>query len=760
MKTNPAQTPVIAATFALDNDDSARLPADAKGKSVLALRDTGGTPELLIYGPVGDFFFGDGITASRVVAQLAALDADEITVRINSDGGVVSDGLAIYNALRQHRAQVHVVIDGIAASIASLIAMAGNTVSMHANTLLMIHAPSTGLFGNANALRAAAEHLDSFARAMQASYAARAGNRADDIATMLSDGDDHYFTAAEAVAFGLVDHVITDSADAPADAATAAAALLAYVTAISHAPSGVHATLRQRIQSAVTPAAFSVLRERHQRAVLAHIEDKTMSNTCKLILAQAGAGHAGAGGAPVAPATATATPAVSATAADAAHSRETILASISQRNEALRGVFAQFRDIAGVRELESDCLANPGMTIEQAQARLLAKVGTGASPLSDPAAGGRVEAGIDETEKRMARTTAGVLARCGVLAGREAEEARQDNPAARQSLIALAEASLIRAGINTRSMGRDEIAARVLAVQTTSDFPVLLENILHKMLLSAYRLQAFTWQRFCATGTLSDYRPHNRYHMGSFTDLKGVNEAGEYETGVMSDGAKETIQGRRKGRILQITPEVLVNDDLAAFTRPTLALGQAAGRTIENDVYALFALNGGNGPAMSDGNPLFHATHGNIAATAGAPSVALIDAIRQQMGSQKDPGGNDFLDILPQLWLGPLALGGLAREINAMEFNDEAQKTQRRPNIVRGLFADVIDTPRLAGPAWYLLADKAIEPVFEVAFLDGVQTPTLEQEKNFRTDGLAWKVVHRYGVGAVGTKGIVKNAGA
>jgi hypothetical protein len=300
----------------------------------------------------------------------------------------------------------------------------------------------------------------------------------------------------------------------------------------------------------------------------------------------------------------------------------------------------------------------------------------------------------------------------------------------------------------------------VLSVQTTSDFPVLLENTLHKMLLNAYRLQAFTWPRFCATGTLADYRPHNRYHLGSFTDLKEVNEAGEYETGVMSDGAKETIQGKRKGRILQITPEVLVNDDLGAFTRPTQALGQAAARTIENDVYALFALNGGNGPAMSDGLPLFHATHGNIAAAGAAPSVAAIDAMRQQMASQKDPAGNDFLDILAQIWMGPLSLGGSAREINAMEFNDEAQKSQRRPNSVRGLFGDVIDTPRLGGAPWYMLADPNIEPVFEVAFLDGVQTPTLEQERNFRTDGLAWKVVHRYGVAAVGTKGIVKNAGA
>lgn len=748
----------IAATVAATNDDLARIAPEAKGKSVIALHEPDdGAAELLIYGPIGDYFW-DGISAREVVAQIGAVTASEIVVRINSDGGVVSDGLAIYNALKRHASKVTVTIDGIAASIASLIAMVGDTVAMHANTLLMIHAPIGACWGNAVAMRQQAEVLDTFAKAMQASYTAKAAKPAD-IEQMLTDGIDHYFTAEEALAFGLVDEVVSADADAPADASAAAAALLSYVTAIANAQGPVHAALRRCIQSATTPAAFASLREGHQRAVLAHIEDPTMKQQCHLILAQAGGAAPAAAATPSPAPTAAASPSPAASAAG--ESRETLLAALGQRNEAIRGVFAQFRDIAGVRDLEAECLANPAMTIEQAQARLLARVGGGAGPLSDPATAGRgVEVVVDEADKRTARIVQGILARAGVLHGTEADEARQGNTAARQSLIALAEDSLIRAGINTRNMSRDQIAASVLAVQTTSDFPVLLESTLHKMLLTAYRLQPFTWTRFCATGSLSDYRPHNRYHLGSFTDLKPVNEAGEYETGVMSDGAKETIQGRRKGRILQITPEVLVNDDLGAFTRPTQVLGQAAGRTIENDVYALFALNAGAGPTLSDGNPLFHASHGNIAATGGAPSVALLDAIRQQMGSQKDPGGNDYLDIVPQIFLGPLSLGGVAREINAMEFNDEAQKNQRRPNIVRGLFRDVIDTPRLSGAAWYVLADPGIEPVFEVAFLDGVQTPTLEQEKNFRTDGLAWKVVHRYGVAAVGAKGIVKNAGA
>lgn len=733
------------------------LNPEAKGKSVLALSTSAdGSAELLIYGPIGDFFWSEGITALSIVEQLNQITASTINVRINSDGGVVNDGLAIYNALKRHGATINVFVDGIAASIASLIAMAGDSVRMPANTMLMLHAPHAGAWGNAVALREVADVLDTFATSMAESYTAKS-KRAADIKAMLEDGKDHWFTAAEAVTFGLADEVITDE-PVPTEDAAAAAALLSFVAAVSGSPAPVARNLRAHIQRTTTPTAFASLREGHQRAVYANLEESEMKQQCHTILAAA----AGAPANPT-PAEPAAEPAPTTTApgpAAAAPDAEGVLAGLVTRNARIREVFAQFQDIAGVRDLEAACLADPRMTVEAAQARLLAKIGHGAGPLNDPAAPGRVEPGQDQRDKTLARSVAGVLARAGTLTGAEADEARQGNPAARQSLVALAEDSLIRAGVSTRSMTRDQIAAAVLAAQTTSDFPILLENTLNKMLLSAYRLQPFTWTRFCATGTLSDYRPHNRYHMGSFSDLKPVNEHGEYENGVMSDAAKEIIQGRRKGRILQITPEVIVNDDLSAFTRPTQALGQAAGRTIEKDVYAMFGLNGGNGPSMADGQPLFHASHNNIASAAAAPSVAAIDAGRQQMAQQMDVGSNDYLDLVPALWLGPLSLGSLARELNAMEFNDESQKNQRRPNVVRGLFRDVIDSARLSGNGWYMLTDPSIEPVFEVAFLDGVQTPTLEQEKNFRTDGLAWKVVHRYGVGAVGWRGAIKNAGA
>jgi len=757
---------VLASTVSFDNIGLEHIAPDAKGKSVLALSTVGtGEAELLIYGPIGDYYWGEGITAAGVVEQLAMTNATSINVRINSDGGVVTDGLAIYNALKQHPATITITIDGVAASIASLIAMAGSKRRMHANTMMMIHGPQGGGWGFAGDLRDRADAIDVYGRSMLESYSARAKNPAD-IETMLTDRKDHWLTASDAVAMGLADEIIADVHPEAADQ-VAAAALLSYVSAITNTSGAVHASLRQRIQATTTASAFASLSEGHQRAIVAQLEDSTMKQQCQMILAQAGAAPSQSAPAASSPAPATAAapapsaagsvqpPAAPVTGATVSE----VLAAIGQRNTAIRNVFAGFRDVSGIPALEAECLADPAITAEAAQGKLLAKLASGGQPLNGGYNQQITDVVTEDDNQRRAQVNA-LLARAGVLTGNDAVQARENNPYVHTTLIAMAEQSLIRAGVNTRSMDREEIARRVLAVQTTSDFSVLLENTLHKILIGAYNLQAFTWNRFCATGTLSDYRPHNRYHLSSFSDLKPVNEAGEYENGVLGDGEKETIKGSRKGRILQITPEVLVNDDLGAFVRITQALGQAAGRTIEKDVYALLALNGGLGPVMSDGKTLFHADHGNIAAGAD-PSVDAFDAMRQLIEGQMDPGGNDYLDITLSRFLGTSAMRGKASLVNNAEYNPDVSNKFQVPNIARNTFAEIITSPRLGtGKAWYGFADPNVEPVIEVAFLNGVQTPTLEQETNFRTDGLSWKVVHKYGVGAVGHRGAARNPGA
>ena len=232
---------------------------------LMRLQPTAGADDsydLLIYGDIGDSWWSDSVTAKSVVEQLNALDASvaTINVRINSYGGSVADGLAIFNALKRHKATKAVTVDGVAMSSASLIAMAGDTVTMPPTSLLMIHAPWGGIMGNAKEMRQYADVLDTFSESMADAYVKKSGKSRDDILALLTDGEDHYYTGEEAVAEGFADAVDDgqDDADEPDENARAfAASLLDRITArgapAKYAGLAVAAALRGAPHTSTTP---------------------------------------------------------------------------------------------------------------------------------------------------------------------------------------------------------------------------------------------------------------------------------------------------------------------------------------------------------------------------------------------------------------------------------------------------------------------------------------------------------------------------
>jgi len=160
--------------------------------------------EILIYEQIGkDWWDGSGVGAKDFITDLHALDVDDIDLRINSLGGSVFEGNAIYNSLKAHKAKVHVKIDGIAASIASVIAMAGDDIEIPENGLIMIHDPSTYAGGTADNMRAAADMLDKIKIGIIAAYKGKTGNDEKEIADMMSA--ETWLTAQEAIDFGFAD---------------------------------------------------------------------------------------------------------------------------------------------------------------------------------------------------------------------------------------------------------------------------------------------------------------------------------------------------------------------------------------------------------------------------------------------------------------------------------------------------------------------------------------------------------------------------
>lgn len=651
--------------------------------------------EIFIYGDIGESWWDESIAASTFVKELAALDVDTITVRINSYGGSVTDGLAIYNAMKRHKAQIIVEIDGIAASIASLIAMAGDRIRMAENALMMIHAPWGGLYGNALELRKYADVLDKHAEAMATSYASTTDKPVDEVLQLLTDGQDHYFTAAEAQEFGLI-HEITPA-----------------LPIAAHVDKMFDLTRYARFKPSQTPAAAAVTKP----------EELTMPD-------------------PINPA------AAQQPAPNADEIRAQALRDEQDRRKAINAKFEMFKNHEGLTDLRAACLDDVNMTPEKAGEKILAKLAEGVTPIQ-----GRVTVVEDERDVKRTAAVEAILARAGV-AGVQAD---RNNPYRGYKLLDMARDSVEAAGVSTRGMDQLKIVANAFT-QSTSDFPVLLEEAMHRTLQAAYGVAANTWSRFCATGSVSDFRAHNRYRVGSLGNLDPINELGEFVNKTIPDGEKASVQASTVGNVINLSRQAIINDDLGAFIGLSNMLGRAAARTVEATVYALLAENSGLGPVMADGKTLFHADHGNIG-DAGALSVATLEAARVLMASQKDISGDDFLDLRPAALLVPMGLGGTARVINEAQYDPDTSGKLQRPNMVRGLFSDIIDTPRLAGTRFYLFASATEAPVIEVAFLDGNQTPYLEMQEGFDVDGARYKVRLDFGVAAIDYRGAVTNAG-
>jgi len=162
--------------------------------------------EIFIYEQIGeDWWTGEGITSKTFISDLGQIKAGQIDLHVNSPGGSVFDGLAIANALQRHPAKVTTYVDGLAASIASIIALAGDRVVMAANSLFMIHNPAGGVSGTADDMRKMADVLDKIRDTLVNTYEARTGLDRDDLIAALDA--ETWYTAEEALAAGFADEV-------------------------------------------------------------------------------------------------------------------------------------------------------------------------------------------------------------------------------------------------------------------------------------------------------------------------------------------------------------------------------------------------------------------------------------------------------------------------------------------------------------------------------------------------------------------------
>jgi len=297
----------------------------------------------------------------------------------------------------------------------------------------------------------------------------------------------------------------------------------------------------------------------------------------------------------------------------------------------------------------------------------------------------------------------------------------------------------------------------VTLAMSTSDFPNVLANVANKTLLDAYQASPAVLKQICRITTAADFKQRRVLRFGEGTGLQYKPEGASYVYGSIGEQTS-SYSVKSYGKIFAMTREMIINDDLGAIDQWMRAAGRLAVEFEARLLTDLLTANSGAGPILSDGLPLFHPNHGNVAATGGAISVSTLDLARGAMRRQKGLDGEVIIDAVPQFLIVPVAKQTSAEQVTASI--TPAQPDQANPFSGR---LTVLADPHLddaSTTAWYLAADPQSLPTIEFAYLEGAQGPQSEQEWDFDTDTWKLKVRLDVGCGVVDWRGIFRNPGA
>lgn len=630
------------------------------------------TGTMSIFDDIGAF----GVTATQFIQDLANLgDIKNLTIQINSQGGSVQDGVAIFNAIKQHPAHVTMEVNGWALSIASFIAMAGDTVRMASNSLLMLHNPWISTAGDAAELRKTADVLDKTKETLISAYARSGKSRAEIIALLDAET---WFTADEALAAGFADEVQS---------------------------SGQPAASFNSNRFTVPPRLL-----KGNTVMNMQVNNQTPDEI-----------------------------------------RAAALAADAQRRSEINASFSKFKDRPDVAELQAACEKDHTISAQAADLKLLAILGKDSSPVM----GNNYIPGDFEPQARRGNDfkeacSQSLLIRAGV---------RVENPSPlvrdveRMNITAMAENILSMNGKRNPGFGRADI---IKAALTTSDFPELLANTAGKAMMLGYDTEPTTHQIWTGEKEVADFKEKSFVALSEAPGLLEVAEGAEYKHGSFGEAA-EKFSIKTFGRMLTITRQALINDDLQAFTAMPAAFGSSARRTEADLVYAKLT----GAPVMSDTKTLFHADHGNLAASGTALSVDSLGAARAAMRRQKGIKGESHLDPQPRFLIVPVVLESKAEAmLNSLVLYGASNGVDNL-QWIRNL--TLVSDPRIddvSETAWYLAASPAQLDTIVRAYLAGQARPYYEEQIEFEKDGMGVKCRLDFACGVINFRGLYKNPGA
>jgi ATP-dependent Clp endopeptidase proteolytic subunit ClpP len=667
---------------------------------------SGGGASIDLYGEIG----GWGITASEFRRDLKELgNVSSLDVHINSGGGNVTEGLAIYNTLKQHSASVTVYVDGLAASMASVIAMAANRIVMPANALMMIHNPWGWASGDAEDMRKYAGILDKMKNSMLAAYA-RSGMSDDEITAIMDE--ETWYTGKEAVDAGFADELGEEiEINAQYDPE--------HLSKFKNAPSAL-----VQFMEASAKRALKTIDQFNQPNHNEEGTDMPQGNT-----------------------PAPAKPQGLSPEAASAKAIADYKAQQKERKDAIRACFEPFSANAEAATLLNTCIDDDECTAEQASAKLLEVLGKQSE--QDNGQGGHY-ARIVANNRVDNGNIVGDSVKASLAARLGHAQAEQDNRYNGFTLSELARASLSDRG--TYAPGDRMQMIGLAFTHSTSDFGNILLDTAHKSLLKGYEEAPETFEQWTQKGTLSDFKTATRVDLNTFPALRQVREGAEYKNVTIGDRG-EQIMLATYGELFAISRQAIINDDLSVLSRIPMKFGRAARATIGDLVYAVLIGN----PAMSDSKALFHADHKNVAT--GALSISALSAMKALMKKQKN--GTRTLNITPEFLLTPVALEDTANQLIRSSSVPGTDSNSGIANPLKDQLT-IIAEPRLDDDSaikHYMVAGNMFDTI-EVAYLDGNDKPYLEQQQGFTVDGITSKVRIDAGVAPMDYRGMVRSTGA
>lgn len=402
---------------------------------------------------------------------------------------------------------------------------------------------------------------------------------------------------------------------------------------------------------------------------------------------------------------------------------------------------------AGLDMSYADELIDGDVTVDAARAQVLEKLAarTESAPISSRA---DIFTTVDETETRRSLMTEAVLYRANPSA-KLSDGARQY---AGLSMIDIAKECLDARGVKYRGMDRLQIVSR--AFEGNSDLPNVLANVANKSLRQAYEAAPRTFTPWARQTTAPDFKLMSKVSLSDAPALEKVTENGEFKRGAVTDG-KETYQLATYGKIIGLTRQAIINDDLSAFTRVPAMFATAAANLESDTVYGILTANA----ALADGVALFHAaTHLNYTSTGTVISIDSLGVAKKLMRLQKTPK-NVVMNLTPKFLIVPAQIENVGWQYTTPEYNAATAATV---NPFRGQLQLIVE-PRLdasSGTAWYMAADSNMVDTIEYCYLEGQNGVYIETRQGFDVDGMEIKARLDFAAKAIDYRGLYKNVGA